>query len=288
MIGAALAWRTGQVFSWAVALAAALVLNGCKAKESKDAPTPTSFDGAQVTDTREILEHGNRLTYVLGCRGCHAPDLRGDKWDDDPRQYGVMWASNLTRAVPRMTDAQLENLLRLGKHPARKNLWVMPSEIFQHLSASDMAALIAHLRSIPATGALSPPPLPGPKARDEIAKGAYKPAETLVRENREVLPADAGSKFALGRYIASLTCAECHGMQLKGATSEEGSTPNLIVASAYSAAEFDHFITTGETLGNRKINELMVQVARSRFSHLTTHERVALYEYLRARAELPQ
>ncbi len=268
--------------------ALALLLGGCSGNPAADAPAASSFDGAGATAAAELREHGKRLTYVLGCRGCHGPAMEGQKWDDDPKQYGVMWASNLTQSIPTMSDAQLEKLLRQGAHPSRDKMWVMPSELFQHLSAPDMAALIAHLRSLPATGAASPPPVPGPWALAEIAKGAYKPADVLVRENRDVLPVDAGQQFAQGRYITSLTCAECHGMQLEGNKSDDGSIPDLIVASAYSAAEFDRFITTGETPGKRKIHKLMVSVARSRFSHLTPHERRALYAYLYARAELPQ
>ena len=268
--------------------AALLLLGGCSGNRTADLSAASSFDGTGATAAADIREHGRRLSHVLGCRGCHGPSMEGKSWDDDPKQYGVMWASNLTQAIPAMSDAQLEKLLRQGAHPSRDELWVMPSQMFQHLSVPDMAALIAHLRSLPATGVKSPPPVPGPRALAEIANGTYKPASTLVAENRDVLPADAGQQFAQGRYITSQTCAECHGMQLEGSKGEEGSIPDLIVASAYSPAEFDRFITTGETPGKREIHKLMVSVARSRFSHLTPHERQALYGYLRARAELPQ
>ncbi len=269
-----------------IGLVVTLALSGCN--ETADREAPISFDGIAAAGAQAQRDHGLRLTQVLGCRGCHGPGLEGQKWDDDPKGYGVMWASNLTRAIPLMTDRQLEDLLRRGVHPTRSKLWAMPSEMFQHLSAPDMAALIAHLRAVPPAGTLSPSPVLGDKARTEIAKGAYKPSAVLVQENRDELPADAGPQFALGRYITSLTCAECHGMRLEGGTNEEGTIPDLIVASAYSPAEFGHFITTGVTPGNRKIDKLMVKVAQSRFSHLTPHERQALYGYLQARAQLPQ
>ena len=268
-----------------IASLAAFLLAGCQAEKTGPEKSVTSFEDATP---RNVLAHGERLTFVLGCQGCHGAGMTGQKWDDDPAGYGVMWASNLTRAVPLMTDVQLEGLLRRGVHPSRKDLWVMPSQMFQHLSAPDMAAVIAYLRTLPPTGDLSPPPVPGPKARSEVAAGAYKPAATLAVELRNVLPADAGSQFAPGRYITSLTCVECHGPKLEGGSAPEGNVPNLIVVGAYSPAEFDHFITTGETPGNRKINSLMVQVAKSRFSKLTPVERKAVYAYLRARAKLPQ
>lgn len=267
-------------FSLGIATFSALALAGCQG--DKAGP---SFENATPGN---VLAHGERLTFVLGCQGCHGQGMTGRKWDDDPAGYGEMWASNLTLAVPLMTDAQLETLLRRGVHPTRKDLWVMPSQMFQHLSASDMAALIAYLRTLPPTGNLSPPPVPGPKARSEVAAGAYKPAATLVTDLRDVLPVDAGPQYAQGRYITSVTCVECHGPKLEGSPDPEGNIPNLIVVGGYSPAEFDHFITTGLTPGNRKIHSLMVEVAKGRFARFTPAERKAVYAYLQARAKLPQ
>src|SRR6201999_957044 len=104
----------------------------------------------------------------------------------------------LTRAVPGMTDAQLRTVLTRGIHPRRADLWVMPSELFQHLAEPDLAALIAYLRSLAPVGAASPDPQPGPRARREIASGEARPAAALVRETRAELPADAGPGYALG------------------------------------------------------------------------------------------
>ena len=97
------------------------------------------------------------------------------------------------------------------------------------------------------------------------------------------MPVDLGLQYSLGRYITSVTCAECHGPKLEGAT-EPDKIPNLIVAGGYSRSEFERLITTGVPVGNRKLNEMMVEVAKERFPHLTPHERDALYDYLRARA----
>ena len=267
------------------ALLAIIALAACSADKAVPGDGEVSFEN---TTPGNVVAHGERLTFVLGCQGCHGKGMIGNKWDDDPAGYGVMWASNLTRSVPLMSDSQLENLLRRGMHPSRGDLWVMPSELFQHLSVTDMTALIAYLRTLPATGSLSPPPAPGPKAQAEITSGAYKPAAAMVTELYDVLPITAGPAYAQGRYISSVTCAECHGPKLEGQTSEEGNTPDLIVAGTYTSSEFDHFITTGVTPGNRKIRPLMVQVAQSRFSKLTEVERKAVYDYLHARAMLPQ
>ena len=248
----------------------------------------TAFDGAQATEVAAMVEHGERLTNVLGCRGCHGKQLEGKLWDDDPKEYGIMWASNLTQAIPRMTDAQLKLLLTRGVHPKRQELWVMPSELFQHLSPADLDALVAYTRTLKPVGPLSPDPKPGPLALRQIKSGEAKPAQTLVRELSNVGPVELGASLALGRYITRTTCAECHGPKLEGRQAEEGKTPDLVVAGAYSRDEFEKLITQGVPTGGRKLHPLMVSVAKGRFSHLTPHERDALYSYLKARAEQPQ
>ena len=177
-------------------------------------------------------------------------------------------------------------MLRHGERVNHRDLWGMPSEIFQHLSDPDLAALTAYLRTLKPTGIPTQPMLPLEKeTRDLIAKGEIKPAARFVIENRPKTPSDLGPQHALGRYITMVTCAECHGPKLEG---HPGDTPNLIVAGGYSRAEFEKLITRGVPTGNRKLKELMSGVAKTRFAYLTPHERDALYAYLKARAERPQ
>lgn len=243
---------------------------------------PTTFDGALVSDASAKVAHGKRLTDVLGCKGCHGKTLEGNVWVDGPEE-GLLHASNLTRAIPSYTDAQFKRLLSTGEHPRRKELWEMPSELFQHLAASDVEALIAYLRTLKPAGEPSPEPVIGPLARQLIAKGELKPAAQLVRETRNDGPVDLGPTHELGRYITRVTCAECHGSKLEG----EGKTPDLITVGAYEAKEFEQLITQGVPKGNRKLHPMMVGVAKGRFSKLTPHERSALYAYLKARATQP-
>ena len=94
----------------------------------------TTFDGAQVSHAAANLTHGERLTHVLGCTGCHGAHLEGTFFTKDEPQYGPLYASNLTVETPEYTDAQLDGIIRHGVHPERKTVWGMPSEIFQHLS----------------------------------------------------------------------------------------------------------------------------------------------------------
>ncbi|MEP7130650.1 MAG: c-type cytochrome [Sphingomicrobium sp.] len=268
-----------------------LIVAACQQQPAKPAAgaDQIAFEGAQVSDAAAIRAHGERLTHVLGCTGCHGIHLEGTFFTEHEPQYGPLYASNLSVELPGLSDAQIEDVLRKGVHPERKTVWGMPSEIFQHLSAADMTALIAYLRSIKPVGKKLPPPQFSAQDKKDIAAGQYKPAVTGVRETKDVFPVDAGAQHALGRYIASVTCAECHSPKLEGKPGDPvGKIPDLIVAGGYSRAEFETLITTGVPVGGRKLNPMMSGVAKTRFSHLTPHERDALYAYLKARAEMPK
>ncbi len=266
----------------------ALLLAACQQQPKPAAkPAEITFDGAQVTDAASKVAHGERLTHVLGCTGCHGAHLEGTFFTKDEPQYGPLYASNLSVEVPEYTNAQLDGIIRSGTHPERKAVWGMPSEIFQHLSDSDLRALIAYLRTLKAQGEKLPPPQFSKLDKEEIASGKFKSAAQMVAETKNARPIDLGERYARGRYIASVTCAECHGPKLEGGRAAKGPIPDLIVAGGYSRAEFERLITQGIPTGHRKLREMMSGVAQTRFSHLTSHERDELYAYLKARAEQP-
>jgi len=270
----------------AAALAILLIGASCSSghpEEPDAAPEQqVTFQGAEHIEAAAVVAHGERIARVLGCMGCHGDKLDGKPWDNDPKGYGILWSSNLTRAAPAMSDAQLKSLLTTGVHPTRQDLWVMPSELFQHLASEDLDALVAYLRTLEPRGQPSPDPVLGPRAIAELKTGEIKSAAVLVKEEKNSGPRDLGPGHALGRYIARVTCAECHGARLDG---REGDTPDLIVASGYSREEFDRLITEGVPTGGRTLKPLMQSVAKNRYSKLTTGERDALYAYLRALAE---
>ena len=268
---------------------AALAACSKASHQAAEIPAETAFDGAAVANAAARIAHGQRISYVLGCHGCHTETLTGENIFDDAPQFGVMYAPNLTQFVPRHSDAEIEAVLRRGIEPTRKDLWGMPSSVFQNLSATDMAALIAYLRSLHAAGEPSPPPRVSALAKKQfIDTGEVKPEAQYVAQAKLKPSLDLGPTYALGRYISSVTCAECHGSDLKGTKDVEPglNSPNLIVAGGYSRADFERLMTTGVPVGGRKLR-LMDEIAQYRFTKLTRHERDALYAYLKARAEQP-
>ena len=265
---------------------AVLLLAGACQQQSKplQKPRETTFDGAQVTNAAAGIAHGERISWTLGCRGCHREKLEGGTFYE-------RYASNLTRDLPKYSDAEIERVLRTGVPRDGRELWGMPSEIFQHLSAADLRALIAYLRSTSPGGKPTQPPKPWEAdAKEMIAKGDLKTAKDTVSQDRLIGPVELGPRYALGRYITRVTCAECHGPKLEGAPGgKPGEPPNLVVAGGYTRAEFETLMTKGVPSGGRKLkNPLMGEVARERFTHFTPDERDAVCAYLKARAEKAQ
>ncbi|HEY5723135.1 MAG TPA: c-type cytochrome [Allosphingosinicella sp.] len=271
-----------------LALAALLSACGGPARES-ETPPPLQFDppAATTAPKQAALRHGERLASVLGCRGCHGKDLTGHVGEDDPK-VALLWTSNLTRVLPAYDDAQLERALRAGVRNDGSPLWGMPSELFSHLSGPDMAALIAWLRTVQPKGEEHPRIRIGPEGRKMIEKGEIKATPVWVRESRRLAPARLDGRYDWARYMVRATCAECHGMELKGGDPKDPKpTPDLIVASAYGRDEFRRLLRTGEPTGGRRLG-LMAEVAKGRFVHLTDREVDAIHDYLKARAEAPQ
>jgi cytochrome c553 len=224
---------------------------------------------------------------VLGCLGCHGNDLTGEPWIEDPN-FAILFTSNLTRAVPRYSDAQLAHAIRFGSRPDGSPLWDMPSHIFTDLSEPDMKVLIAWLRTVKPAGAEHPRIVIGPEGRRLIQAGEVRPEPEMVRENRAKGPAALDGRHDWARYMIRATCTECHGIELKGDQdpADGPGSPDLVIAGGYSREEFRHLLRTGEPTGGRTL-ALMADVARGRFAHLTDREVDAIYDYLKARAEQP-
>jgi mono/diheme cytochrome c family protein len=96
-------------------------------------------------------------------------------------------------------------------------------------------------------------------------------------------PLDLGPRYAPGRHLARAICAACHGSDLAGMP--PGSfhpTPDLLIAAAYTRADFHTLMRSGKAVGGREV-DLMSRTARANFSAFTDAEVDAIYDYLVAR-----
>lgn len=267
-----------MVFSkFRFSLVACLLLVAC----GSEAPKGPQFSPEDTSARGALVAKGKHLSNVLGCAGCHGQELTGEEWINEP-EFAVLYSSNLTHAVQRYNDTEIEGILRTGVRPGGGDLWEMPSEAFAPLSAGDMKALLAYLRTLKPKGKDWPKLRLGSKGREEIANGKFKPTAVWVKEEGGKVPVDVGPTHARGRYLSHLACGECHTPTLGG--KPEPFRPDLMVISAYSRADFETLMRKGIAVGGRDL-PLMSGVARGRFSKLTNGELDAIYGYLQERAK---
>jgi cytochrome c553 len=101
-----------------------------------------------VVATPELISEGERLARIRGCIGCHGTEMEGQVFFDQPWVARIV-APDLTRIAAELTDAELERVIRRGVRSDGRGVWVMPSDMFYHLSDDDLSAIVAYIRSVP-------------------------------------------------------------------------------------------------------------------------------------------
>lgn len=230
----------------------------------------------RVTPAASMAAEGGRLAHVNACYGCHGDNLAGRLFVE--RFYiGRLSAPNLTRIIPHYTDQQIADVIRTGVRADGTGVVFMPSHALVGLADADIAAMIAHFRTLEPRSDEAQDPSFGPLLRALVVTGAL-PVEADVVDHSQLGPSQRPA--VLGPYLARTTCAMCHGLDLHGETRTE--SPNLFaVAPAYPLAEFKTLLSTGVAIGGRKLG-LMTEMAQSGLRYLRDDEVAALHAYLSA------
>lgn len=166
------------------------------------------FAVAAVAETP--VERGEYLVRgPMGCGNCHTPtgpeldrELTGAKVEDSAMM--VAWAPNITPAgeIASWSDAELARAIREGIRPDGSLIGPpMPFTFYRHLSDTDLAAIVAFLRT------LAPNPSDIPKSVYNFPlPPAYGPPVGHVAD----IP--RGPTAAYGAYMAGPVahCLECH------------------------------------------------------------------------------
>ena len=268
----------------AIGLAAALVLAlaGLYGVSEAMIRRKTEAPLAAVSAATDVgaVARGRQLALLYGCMGCHEANLQGAVWDESA-MMGRLYTSNLTRAMPHYTDAELARAIRAGVRPDGSALWGMPSESWIRTTDAEMADLLAFLRSWKAAGKATPRATFGPLARWQVITGELEPTSAWVTRAKASPSFDAGPAFARGRHLAETVCSECHGSDLKG---RPGDTPDLMIAASYDLPSCTTLMRTG-VAADGKEKGLMTIVSKGRFSHFSEQDVADLHGYLTARAE---
>jgi mono/diheme cytochrome c family protein len=252
--------------------AAAVLYFGSRWKLHRLAHVPDTVAVPAAGDARE----GARLAAIVGCTGCHGPDMAGvASCYEEPGRFRFN-CPNVIEARNRYTDRDLVVLLRHGRKLDGALVDFMPWDMYAHLTDADLANVIAFVRGLPA---VAKPVQPATEyawaTRLEILRGDYPYMNDLADYDTRPRAGIAER----GRYLASIACPECHAPDLHGY--EGDIAPDLLIAKAYPPDAFARLMRTGKTLaGTESATGLMSSVARWRFSRFTDDEVAALKAYL--------
>lgn len=250
------------------------------------APVPGTADVAPRSEAIPAGDpvEGLRIAKRVGCTGCHEDDGRGGGFDHESPAGDRFVAPNLTERRGLYDDDGFVALLREGRtHDGHRPVG-MPVHMFQFLADTEVRDLTAWMRALPA---VANPTLPAARLSDatrkELLDSTYEFDDDLPDAGNRPPATRPGAPLALGHYLAMTSCSECHGRDLNG-WGPDDLTPGLIVAKAYTDANFARLMKTGiAATGKDTATGRMSEVARNRFAGLTDEEVGALKLYLDSR-----
>lgn len=255
--------------------------------QAYSAPT----DEIVIPTDATTLERGRYLAnYVSVCVDCHGDNLAGGVVVDDAA-LGRIVAPNLTTGQGgrggQLRDSDFVRVLRYGILPDGTSAKVMPSDDYQHLSDSDLAAIIAYVRSLPPQDSDLPTPTIGPLGRVLLATGQL-PIIMAERVNPQTQRAavTAGVSVEYGKYLANIAgCTGCHGPGLAGgpipaAPPDWPLAANLTPSGAvgkWSEADFIKTIRTGISPAGKALD---VTMPWPRYGNMTDDDLKALWAFI--------
>ena len=210
------------------------------------------------------LSYGERLITAKGCTDCHAQDLAGAVFIDDPA-LGFLVARNLTKGKGGLpSDYDVNDWVLALKHGVRsdgKPLLFMPSHEYTLLSKNDLNAIIAYCSQLNPIDRELPPSAVGPVGRvlTDLGKLPLLPAEMIDHSRQLTVDVKSEVSVEYGKYL-SIACQGCHRENMKGGepvapgfpiVADISSTGN---AGKWSTDQFMKTLRTGHTPEGKVLN----------------------------------
>jgi mono/diheme cytochrome c family protein len=180
---------------------------------------PALASAPAYTDAAAARARGAYLYASRGCSDCHGANGAGRSFVDDGKGFKLAGpaihggAGSVTLAY---TPQDWVRVIRHGVKPDGRPAMVMPSEDYNRLTDADLAAIVAHVRALPAAGggaAVIELPLP---VRALYGAGAIKDAAAKIDHALPPQqPVPEGVTVEHGRYVAQ-ACKGCHGTGFDG------------------------------------------------------------------------
>jgi len=249
------------------------------------APIAMKSDAASV-------DRGRYLFASRGCGDCHGATGQGNVVVDDDGMFvrSPDISASPQGVVARYQDVDWVRTIRHGVKPDGRPVMVMPSEEYNRLVDSDVAAIVAYARQLPpASGAPAEVRLP------MMVKALY--AAGVVRDASEKIdhtlpsaqPVAEGVTAEHGAYVAN-GCVGCHGQRLEGgkipgappswpAAAKLNPGPGSALDRYASADAFMAMLKTGKRPDGSEVSKVMPFVSLKQISEVDAR---ALYLHLRS------
>ena len=211
-------WTSGAVVALALAAMGAAVVGQQLAERKRQRVISVPVTAVPYADGAEALARGKYLYESRGCADCHGLNGAGRTFLNDGKGTHIA-GPNITPAgvVARYQPVDWVRAIRHGVKPDGRPALVMPSEDYNRFTDADLAALVAHVRSLaPVQGggkAVVELPLPA-----WVMYGFDVIPDAAQRINHSLAPAQPvapGATLAQGAYVANM-CLGCHGEGLSG------------------------------------------------------------------------
>jgi mono/diheme cytochrome c family protein len=243
-----------------------------------------------VARTPDQISRGAR--FAPFCALCHSPTgtgpLIGRDFGEGGPPFGALYAPNITPGgeIKDWSDGEVIRAIREGVHQSGRPLVIMPSEVFHHLSDTDVQAIVAYLRAQAAVLPATPPTRLNALAAIFVGSGVFRTSAQAPITQPVVAPVQ-GPSAEYGRYLVSiLGCAACHGENLAGRVPGglgPPAGPNLTLAiPRWTREQFVHTLRTGVNPYGHTLKQEMPWQVISAFAG--DEDLQAIYAYLH---ELP-
>ena len=245
-----------------------------------------------ATNDDASLEEGRRLLKARACTECHAEDLGGKFFLEEPA-LGRFYARNLTSGrggrLADLSDLDLERAIRHGVKKDNTALVFMPAEEFWHMSDADLGKIIQAIRAQPPVDREVQPNQFTTLVKALAVFGVFplSPAALIDQPKPHDPPAAEAVSVEYGKYIG-VACTGCHGATfaggpIPGAPATMPVPANLTPApdglGRYDEAQFITMIRTGQRPDGTTINEFMPWKV---YANMTDTELKALYMYFKS------
>lgn len=250
------------------------------------------------TDAASI-ERGRHLATSIGqCVDCHGDNLAGREFLNAPG-IGRFNSANLTGgqggAGQTFSDADWVRALRHGVGKDGKPLLIMPAQGFNSLSAEDLGALIAYVKSVPPVDNVPPASEIQLLGRALFVLGQIQAlaAESIDHTAPIAQAVTPGVSTEYGQYLVRVGgCIDCHGPNLSGGPIT-GAPPDVPPALnitpggeivGWTDQQFIETMRTGVNPAGKPLHPFMPYKYLGR---LSDDELKAMFVYLRSLEPVP-